>query len=173
MDEKELLELIKALEPEVVKSIRGVAPHFRGYRLPYYGKKKAEKDYQSLLDALEESRINITDVVPEDKWYHPLILGSYAPREWYKGIKYDDVIGNIKEAWTGTTDIYINPKGPKYGFPTEDVLFHELLHGITGHAPTSGGRLIKEEDFLSRLLHPTSTGSFNYQAKSLYDAYLE
>ena len=39
----ELLSMVQDLKPEVIKSIRSVSPYLRGYRIPFFGKRKLRK----------------------------------------------------------------------------------------------------------------------------------
>tara|TARA_R100001082_G_scaffold105361_1_gene77385 strand:+ start:276 stop:845 length:570 start_codon:yes stop_codon:yes gene_type:complete len=174
------ISLLQLIIPEIKDAIRKVAPYGKGYKLPFYGKMKAKKDYENLLDAVDDERLQLkigdTDVFDFREHF---AAGKYEQKKWHEGIKYDDIIGNVKEAYTGKNVIKVRPiewfedrYGKKEGKAKQmQTIFHELLHGIGQHY--GEGRNVRSERLLSSLLFPESTGSYNRQAKNLYEKYLE
>ncbi|MAG28156.1 hypothetical protein CMI47_21750 [Candidatus Pacearchaeota archaeon] len=159
-----LLSMVQDLKPEVVKSIRSVSPYLRGYKIPFFGKKKAEKDYEKLVKALKENRIKVTEDFNEAfEKMDGLPLTGKLHGAYHGGYKYNPFMIDKGRAWGGQNLIYINKDLSKE--EKMSTLLHELLHGQTSHGIS---RNVKE-DIISRTLFPSSTGSFNYQSKKLLE----
>tara|TARA_R100001530_G_scaffold94049_2_gene65296 strand:- start:4065 stop:4631 length:567 start_codon:yes stop_codon:yes gene_type:complete len=173
------ISLLQLAIPEIKNAIRKIAPYGKGYKIPFYGAMKAEKDYENLLDAIVDERLQLKfeDPIPENMVAG--VRGTYRSEKWHEGTKYDNIIGNVKKAYTGKTTMRVQPldwfedrygkeKGKEEQMKT---IFHEMLHGIGQHY--GAGRNTLSEGFFSSLLSPQSTGSYNRQAKNLYQTYLE
>jgi len=176
--------LLELAIPEIKKSIRKVAPYGKGYKLPIYGKIKANKDYEDLLDAIINERLELKMVEPGKIYKDEVTLpvyaeGIYSQKKWHEGVKYDDVIGNSKKAYSGKNVLNVGTLKSfekRYGKEKAkqkqlEVIFHEMLHGIGEHY--GEGRNTLKEDFISTTLFPESTGSYNKQAKTLLQKYME
>ena len=174
------ISLLQLAIPEIKNAIRKVAPYGAGYKLPFYGAIKAKKDYDNLLDAIIDERLQLK--TGDDIFEFPTpytVAGKYEQEKWHEGIKYDDVIGNVKEAYTGKNVLKVRPLewfeeryGKEKGKEKQmETIFHEMLHGIGQHY--GAGRNTLSEGFFSSFLSPQSTGSYNKQAKNLYQTYLE
>ena len=160
----ELLSIVQDLKPEVVKSIRSVSPYLRGYKIPFFGKKKAEKDYNKLIQALKENRINVTEDFNEAfEKMDGLPLGGKLHGAYHGGYKYNPLMIDKGRSWGGQNLIYINKDLSKE--QKMSTLLHELLHGHTSHGISRNTK----QDIISRTLFPSSTGSFDFQSKKLLE----
>ena len=160
----ELLSIIQDLKPEVIKSIRSVSPYLRGYKIPFFGKKKAEKDYIKLINALKENRIKVTEDFNEAfEKMDGLPIGGKLHGAYHGGYKYHPLIIDKGKSWGGQNLIYINKDLSKE--QKMSTLIHELLHGHTSHGISRN----RKQDIISRTLFPSSTGNFDFQSKKLLD----
>jgi hypothetical protein len=138
---------------------------------------KANKDYEDLLDAIVDERLQLKIGNINKKGV--TAAGEYESEKWHEGTKYDNIVGNVKKAYSGKNTINVQPVEffeKVYGKEKAkekqmETIFHEMLHGIGEHY--EHGRNTLSEGFFSTLFSPQSTGSYNKQAKTLLQKYLE